>query len=105
VQVSWGYRLYLPHDGTIVAEPMAACSGKEMLTELLGHLHFAPLDAAIAMPSSMLYITSQFPIRGPGDCPPVIPSGSTNLAFMGQFVEIPQDVVLLLEYTACGVGA
>lgn len=31
--------------------------------------------------------------------PAVVPEGSTNLAFLGQFVEIPEDVVFTIEYS------
>lgn len=103
VQVFWGYGLYPSHHGNFVSKPMAACCGEEILTELLGHLHFTPiqpyLDAAITIPCSMPYITSQFLTREPGDRPQVIPPKSTNLAFMGQFVEIPHDVVFTVEYS------
>ncbi len=105
VQVFWGYGLYPSRDGNFVVKPMTACSGEEILTELLGHLHFPVqpyLDGAITIPCSMPYITSQFLTRGPGDRPQVIPHGSTNLAFMGQFVEIPQDVVFTVEYSVRG---
>jgi oleate hydratase len=47
----------------------------------------------------MLYITSQFLIRGPGDHLEVIPKSSTNLRFVGPFVEIPLDVVFTFEYS------
>ena len=106
VQVFWGYGLYPSRDGNFVHKPMVACSGEEILTELLGHLHFSPiqpyLDAAITIPCSMPYITSQFLTRGPGDRPQVIPPKSTNLAFIGQFVEIPHDVVFTVEYSVRG---
>jgi oleate hydratase len=106
VQVFWGYGLYPSRTGNFVTKPMTECSGEEILTELLSHLHFSPiqpyLDAAITIPCSMPYITSQFLTRGPGDRPQVIPLGSTNLAFMGQFVEIPLDVVFTVEYSVRG---
>jgi oleate hydratase len=47
----------------------------------------------------MPYITSQFLTRIWGDRPAVIPFGSTNLAFIGQFVEIEEDVVFTVEYS------
>ncbi|MEP6654883.1 MAG: oleate hydratase, partial [Myxococcales bacterium] len=37
--------------------------------------------------------------RKRGDRPDVVPSGSTNLAFMGQFAETPDDVVFTVEYS------
>ncbi len=87
---------------------MAECSGKEILTELLGHLRFPThptLDLATTIPCSMPYVTAQFLTRSPGDRPEVIPHGCTNLAFMGQFVEIPEDVVFTVEYSVRGAQA
>jgi len=47
----------------------------------------------------MPYITSQFMPRTGKDRPQVIPEGSKNLAFIGQYAEIPDDVVFTVEYS------
>jgi len=47
----------------------------------------------------MPFIDSQFQPRTPGDRPQVIPEGSTNFAFLGQFVEVPNDCVFTVEYS------
>jgi len=47
----------------------------------------------------MPFITSQFLRRGKGDRPHVVPEGWTNLAFTGQFCELPDDVVFTVEYS------
>ena len=47
----------------------------------------------------MPFITSQFLRRSKGDRPQVIPDGSRNLAFIGQFCELPDDVVFTVEYS------
>jgi oleate hydratase len=47
----------------------------------------------------MPFIISQFLPRDRGDRPQVLPKGSTNLAFMGQFCELPDDVVFTVEYS------
>jgi oleate hydratase len=47
----------------------------------------------------MPYITSEFERREPSDRPPVIPDGARNFALLGQYVEIPQDVVFTVEYS------
>ena len=84
---------------------MMDCTGKEILEEVLGHLHFDAaakekiLDSSICIPCMMPYITSQFLVRKPGDRPDVVPNGSTNLAFIGQFAELPDDVVFTVEYS------
>ena len=45
----------------------------------------------------MPYITSQFMPRKVSDRPKVVPDGCVNLAFIGQFVELPGDVVFTVE--------
>ena len=47
----------------------------------------------------MPFITSQFLRRVKGDRPEVIPEDSKNLAFIGQFCELPEDVVFTVEYS------
>jgi oleate hydratase len=104
VAVWWGYGLYYDQPGNYVKKPMSACTGREILEEVLGHLHFdddkaAFIDASIVVPCVMPYITSQFLVRSAGDRPRVVPAGSTNLAFIGQFAEVPDDVVFTVEYS------
>jgi oleate hydratase len=104
VSVFWGYGLAVDQLGNFVEKPMSACTGREILTEVLGHLRIAAeapeiLAAAICIPCMMPFITSQFLRRSKGDRPPVVPPGSTNFAFMGQFCELPDDVVFTVEYS------
>jgi oleate hydratase len=104
VSVFWGYGLAVDNPGNFVKKPMSACTGREILTEVLGHLHIeaeAPkiLETSICIPCMMPFITSQFLRREKGDRPQVIPKGSKNLAFMGQFCEMPEDVVFTVEYS------
>jgi oleate hydratase len=104
VEVLWGYGLFVDRPGNFVGKPMADCTGREIMTELLGHLHVhedAPriLDDAICIPCLMPFITSQFLRRKPGDRPQVVPEGWANLAFVGQFCELPNDVVFTVEYS------
>jgi oleate hydratase len=47
----------------------------------------------------MPYITSMFMPRVRSDRPLPVPRGSRNLAFISQFVEIPEDVVFTVEYS------
>ena len=102
--VFWGYGLAVDEPGNFVKKPMSACSGREIMTELLGHLHVeaeveAILEATICIPCMMPFITSQFLRREPGDRPQVIPKDTKNLAFVGQFCEVPDDVVFTVEYS------
>lgn len=104
VKVFWGYGLFPDRVGDYVKKPMADCTGEEILTELLHHLKFdqdreAILQTANCIPCMMPFITSQFMPRAIGDRPQVVPDGSTNLAFIGQFCEIPDDVVFTEEYS------
>jgi oleate hydratase len=103
--VLWGYGLHPDSVGNFVAKKMADCTGQEILSELLQHLHFPQhpiLEQAIVRPCLMPYITAQFLTREAGDRPHVIPKGSTNLALVGQFVEIEEDTVFTVEYSVRG---
>ena len=101
--VWWGYALFPDREGDFVKKPMARCTGREILDEVLRHLRFEErqqiLDGSIVRPAMMPYITSQFLVRKAGDRPQVVPGGSTNLAFIGQYAEVPDDVVFTVEYS------
>lgn len=101
VQVFWGYALFPDRIGDFVPKPMEECSGAEILKELCGHLRFdlATMGAANCIPCRMPYITSMFMPRGQGDRPLPAPRSSRNLAFISQFVEIPEDTVFTVEYS------
>ena len=101
VQVFWGYGLFPDRVGNFVPKAMADCNGTEILRELCGHLRFDPetVRAANCIPCRMPYITSMFMPRMRGDRPLPVPRGSKNLAFISQFVEIPEDVVFTVEYS------
>ncbi|MDA8442607.1 MAG: oleate hydratase [Peptococcaceae bacterium] len=104
VKVFWGYGLYPDNVGDYVRKRMSDCTGEEILTELLHHLKFdqdmaAIIQSANCIPCMMPFITAQFMPRALGDRPQVVPEGSTNLAFIGQFCEIPDDVVFTEEYS------
>jgi oleate hydratase len=104
VSVFWGYGLFVDKPGDFVKKPMSACTGHDIMTELLGHLRIEAaaskiLETCVCIPCMMPFITSQFLRRAPGDRPQVIPKGSRNLAFMGQFCELPEDVVFTVEYS------
>ena len=47
----------------------------------------------------MPYIISMFQPRAMSDRPKVVPEGSTNLAMISRFVEIPEDMVFTEEYS------
>jgi oleate hydratase len=101
VQVFWGYGLNPDRIGNFVAKPLDECNGEEILRELCGHLRFDPetVAGAICIPCRMPYITSMFMPRTSSDRPLPVPQDSKNLAFVSQFVEIPDDVVFTVEYS------
>ena len=81
---------------------MSQCNGEEILRELCGHLNFdydRAFATAICLPCRMPYITSMFMPRHVDDRPLPVPANSRNLAFVSQFVEIPEDVVFTVEYS------
>jgi oleate hydratase len=101
VQVFWGYALHPDRVGDFVAKPMSECGGAEILQELCGHLNFdrTAFEKATCIPCRMPYITSMFMPRSKSDRPLPVPDNSKNLAFVSQFVEIPDDVVFTVEYS------
>jgi oleate hydratase len=101
VQVFWGYSLFPDRIGNFVSKSMADCNGEEILQELCGHLRFdlEIVESANCIPCRMPYITSMFMPRVRSDRPLPVPRGSRNLAFISQFVEIPDDVVFTVEYS------
>ncbi|KAI9847347.1 MAG: hypothetical protein M1838_000931 [Thelocarpon superellum] len=104
VSVFWGYALYVDRPGDLVHKPMRFCTGAEILDELLHHLGRSAQSASLragvnVIPAALPYITSQFLTRAPTDRPGVIPPGSTNFAWLGQYTEIPEDTVFTVEYS------
>jgi oleate hydratase len=104
IGVFCGYGLFPYKLGNFVQKKMSDCAGEEFLIELCSHLGFGAqlpriLASTTCIPCMMPYVTSQFLVRHEGDRPRVVPEGSTNLAFIGQFCEIEDDVVFTVEYS------
>ncbi|BEP28606.1 oleate hydratase [Helicovermis profundi] len=105
VIVIWAYALFPDNEGDFIKKKMSDCTGEELLKELLYHLGIDEknmkeyIDESIVIPAMMPYITSQFMPRVKGDRPSVVPNGSVNLAFLGQFAEIENDCVFTVEYS------
>jgi len=102
VQVLWAYGQCSDVPGDYIKKPMEECTGAEMMQELLYHCGLQDkmdkiLDHTTVSTAMMPYITSQFMPRKISDRPKVIPDGCVNLAFMGQFVELPGDCVFTVE--------
>ncbi|MBZ9686868.1 oleate hydratase [Clostridium estertheticum] len=104
VLVLWAYGLFPDNVGDYIKKKMCDCTGEELVSELLYHMGLkneipSILKNVKVIPCMMPYITSQFMPRVKGDRPDVIPSGSTNLAFLGQFAEVADDCVFTIEYS------
>lgn len=104
--VVWLYGLFSDKPGDYVRKPIRDCTGAELCAEWLYHLG-VPEDridelahnAARTIPCNMPYITSYFMPRAAGDRPLVVPEGSRNLAFIGNFAETERDTVFTTEYS------
>jgi oleate hydratase len=104
VFVFWGDGLLPDKPGNFVEKPMSQCTGEEILLELFSHLGIVELMKPVmtkvsCVPCMMPFIDSEFMPRAHGDRPQVIPAGATNFAFLGQFVEVPNDCVFTVEYS------
>ena len=107
IKIFWGYGLYPDRVGNFIQKKMSECSGKEILQELFYHLRITELMQPIiesdklinCIPTAMPFVDSLFMPRAKGDRPLVIPKGSKNFAFLGQFTEIEDDCVFTVEYS------
>ena len=102
----WVYSLFTDVPGDYVKKPMKECTGKEITAEWLYHLGIPVEDIGRlageecnCTPTMMQYITAFFMPRAAGDRPDVIPDGSVNAAFLGQFAETPRDTIFTTEYS------
>jgi len=103
--VWWGYGLFPERNGDFVQKRMDACTGAEILEEVLRQLRFdeqldAIMASSICIPCDMPYANNIWLKRTRTDRPPPVPEGSTNLGLIGQYVEVSQDVAFTIEYSA-----
>ncbi len=104
--VVWIYGLLSDKKGDFIKKKITECSGNEIAQEWLYHLG-VPVEiipdlarhSANTIPCYMPYITSYFMPRANGDRPLVVPEGSKNLAFIGNFSETERDTVFTTEYS------
>ena len=106
--VVWIYALYSDTEGNYIKKRVVDCTGKEIAEEMLYHLgvpesqisELASEENMNTVPVYMPYITSYFMLRHDGDRPDVVPEGSVNIAFIGNFAESPtRDTVFTTEYS------
>ena len=104
--VVWVYSLFVDTPGDFVKKTMAECTGEEITQEWLYHMG-VPVDqipelaaeGARCVPVMMPYVTSFFMPRKAGDRPDIVPEGSVNFAFIGQFAETTRDTIFTTEYS------
>ncbi|MFT4143669.1 MAG: oleate hydratase [Mobilitalea sp.] len=104
--VGWIYGLFSDRPGNYIKKTMRECTGKEICMEWLYHIG-VPINeiedmaekSANTIPCMMPYITAFFMPRKPGDRPQVVPEGSKNFAFLGQFAETVRDTIFTTEYS------
>lgn len=102
----WLYGMFSDRPGNYIKKPMRECTGKEICEEWLYHLG-VPEDqieelaekSANTVPVMMPFASAYFQPREMGDRPLVVPEGSTNFAFIGNFAETPRDTVFTTEYS------
>ena len=104
--VVWLYGLFVDRPGDYVRKSLAECTGEEITREWLYHLGVpvGEIDEMAAtgakcVPVMMPYVTSFFAPRRAGDRPDVVPEGSVNFAFIGQFAETTRDTIFTTEYS------
>jgi oleate hydratase len=103
--VWWGYGLYPERIGNFVQKRMDACTGAEILEEVLRQLRFdrqleAIMASSICIPCDMPYVNNIWMPRSRTDRPGPVPEGATNLGLIGQYVEVPRDIAFTIEYSA-----
>ena len=89
--------------GSYIKKLMPECTGAEIFAELLYHCGLdddqikSIVSHSIVHTYAMPYIVAEFMPRRVSDRPKVIPDGCVNLAFLGQFAEVPGEVVFTTE--------
>ncbi|PYH54061.1 oleate hydratase [Aspergillus niger CBS 101883] len=79
VQVLWGYAMYPEREGDYIKKPML-------------EYHSITLPCVVPRAAATLLV------RLRSDRPPVIPPGIDNLGLIGQFVDIPGEVAVTMDY-------
>ena len=102
----WLYGMFSDRPGDFIKKSMRECTGMEICEEWLYHLG-VPEDqigelaenSAVTVPVMMPFASAYFQPREAGDRPDVVPEGSVNFAFIGNFAETPRDTVFTTEYS------
>ncbi len=102
----WLYGMFSDVPGDYIKKSMRDCTGMEICEEWLYHLG-VPADqieglarnSANTVPVMMPFASAYFQPRKAGDRPDVVPEGSVNFAFIGNFAQTPRDTVFTTEYS------
>lgn len=104
--VGWIYGLFPEQPGNYINKPMEQCTGEQITAEWLFHTGVPVAEipdlaagGAQCVPCMMPYVTAFFMPRKAGDRPDVVPEGSVNFAFIGQFAETSRDCIFTTEYS------
>ena len=102
----WLYALSTDKEGNFVKKPRKECTGEEVCKEWLYHIGVPEEDieslaknACNTTTCFRPYINAFFQPRKGFDRPLVVPKGSINFAFIGQFAETPRDTIFTTEYS------
>ncbi len=102
----WFYSLYTNRPGNYIKKPMRECTGLEVAMEWMYHIGVPTYkieeyakNHSNTTTAYMPYIDAFFQPRNGLDRPKVVPDGSVNIAFIGQFAEIPADTIFTTEYS------
>ncbi len=102
----WLYGMFSDRPGDYIKKSMRDCTGKEICEEWLYHLGVPESEiedmaehSANTIPVMMPFASAYFQPREDGDRPRVVPDGSVNFAFIGNFAETPRDTVFTTEYS------
>jgi oleate hydratase len=104
VRTWWGFGMYPDKVGDFIKKPLSACTGAEILDELLRHLRFDDdreriLKSSTCVPCLLPFASSVWLKRTRKDRPPVVPKSSTNFGFIGQFAELAGEANYTMEYS------
>lgn len=102
----WLHALEPEKPGSYVKKAARLCTGEEVCREWLFHIG-VPEEriealAADGCRTAVCFMPHAGAVLGPrrrGDRPPVVPEGSVNLAFIGQFAETPDEAAFSAEYS------
>lgn len=104
--VVWIYALLSNKEGNYIKKSITECTGAEIAQEWLYHIGVPEKqilelaeNSCNTVPVYMPFITSYFMPRTKGDRPLVIPKGSKNLVFIGNFSETEADTTFTTEYS------